>query len=49
MLETAGHQHFENYASNVYFQTLVGPTQLVSPSVLNKNGKYDGEILVNLE
>ena len=27
---------------------IVGPKQFVSPSVLNKNGKYDGGILVNL-
>ena len=28
---------------------LMGPKQLVSTIVLNKNGKYDGGILVNLE
>ena len=31
--ESAGHQNFENCL------ILMGPTQLVSPSVLNKNGE----------
>ena len=49
MLETTGHRNFgEKQKNDFYCLFLVGPKQLVSPIVLNKNEKYDGGIFVNL-
>ena len=51
--QDSGNPCFENdgkgRAPNLNEIEMVGPKQSVSPSALNKNGKYDGGILVNLE
>ena len=47
---TNGHQSVDtNYFKLVIFKIWWVQQRLVSPNVQNKNGKYDGGILVNLE